>query len=73
MFLKVFCFVQIDIALSLGTPFHIFHHHLIEMLDHVLPRPEKRIFNCLSSTTAVIDFLWDPYLAQNLTESTDFG
>ena len=55
--------LQVDIALSLGTPFQIFHHHLIDMLDHILPRPEKRTFNCLSSTTAVLDFLQDRYIA----------
>jgi len=48
-------------ALSYGTPFAIFHHHLIEMLDTAMPRAEKRIFNCLQSTSAVLDFLSQYY------------
>jgi len=47
-------------ALTYGTPFSIFHHHLIEM-DSAMPKAEKRIFNCLQSTSAVIDFLGSYY------------
>ncbi|KAI8771698.1 tRNA-dihydrouridine(20a/20b) synthase [NAD(P)+] [Biomphalaria glabrata] len=47
----------VDIALSLGTSFSIFHHHLILMLEHLLPKAERNVFNSLASTSAVLDFL----------------
>jgi tRNA-dihydrouridine synthase 4 len=47
----------VRIALDIGTPFTTFHHHLIYMCERILSRAERRIFNSLSSTSAVIDFL----------------
>lgn len=47
----------VDIATRLGTPFQTFHNHLIYMMENVTPKSEKRIFNSVSSTTAVIDYL----------------
>nr|XP_002120440.1 tRNA-dihydrouridine(20a/20b) synthase [NAD(P)+]-like [Ciona intestinalis] len=47
----------LDISLSYGTPFTPFHNHLIYMLDNVTSRAEKRIFNNLQSTPAVLEFL----------------
>lgn len=49
----------LDISLSLGTPFTCFHHHLIFMLEHLLPKAERNVFNSLASTSAVLDFLND--------------
>ncbi|XP_059169138.1 tRNA-dihydrouridine(20a/20b) synthase [NAD(P)+]-like [Physella acuta] len=49
----------VDISLSLGTPFSCFHHHLIFMMEHLLPKAERNVFNSLASTSAVIDFLRD--------------
>ncbi|BFZ10945.1 hypothetical protein BsWGS_13984 [Bradybaena similaris] len=46
-----------DIALSTGTPFSCFHHHLIFMLEHVLTKSERNVFNSLMSTSAILDFL----------------
>ena len=51
--------LQVDIALQLGTPFQAFHQHLMFMLDNVMPKADRRIFNSLSSTSAVVDFLRD--------------
>jgi len=51
------CCVQMNIALQLGTPFQAFHQHLMFMLDNVMPKADRRIFNSLSSTSAVVDFL----------------
>jgi len=51
----------VDIALQLGTPFQPFHQHLMFMLDGVMPKADRRIFNSLSSTSAVVDFLRDCY------------
>ncbi|TRY87875.1 hypothetical protein DNTS_006226 [Danionella cerebrum] len=47
----------VDVAVELGTPFSCFHHHLIYMLERITSQPERRVFNNLSSTAAVIDFL----------------
>ncbi|XP_064606472.1 tRNA-dihydrouridine(20a/20b) synthase [NAD(P)+]-like isoform X2 [Liolophura sinensis] len=51
----------IDLSLSLGTSFQCFHHHLMFMLEKVMGRPERRIFNMLGSTSAVLAFLRDNY------------
>jgi len=34
---------QVDIALSLGTPFTSFHHHLMYMLEKVTSKAGKRV------------------------------
>ncbi|XP_045116073.1 tRNA-dihydrouridine(20a/20b) synthase [NAD(P)+]-like [Portunus trituberculatus] len=52
----------VRLALSTGTPFTCFHHHLIYMLEHTLTRAERRYFNILSSTTAVLDYLSDRFM-----------
>ncbi|KAH9504822.1 tRNA-dihydrouridine(20a/20b) synthase [NAD(P)+]-like protein [Bulinus truncatus] len=49
----------INIALSLGVSFSIFHHHLILMVEHLLPKAERNVFNSLASISAVLDFLRD--------------
>lgn len=49
----------VDIAVQLGTPLQLFHQHLMFMLDGVMPKADRRIFNSLSSTSAVVDFLRD--------------
>ncbi|XP_039210414.1 tRNA-dihydrouridine(20a/20b) synthase [NAD(P)+]-like isoform X1 [Crotalus tigris] len=51
----------VDIALDHGTPFTCFHHHLMYMLERVTSKQEKKIFNVLSSTSAVLDYLRDNY------------
>ncbi|XP_062928620.1 tRNA-dihydrouridine(20a/20b) synthase [NAD(P)+]-like isoform X1 [Mobula hypostoma] len=51
----------VDIALEHGTPFTCFHHHLMYMLERVTSKQEKKIFNVLSSTSAVIDYLGENY------------
>jgi len=53
--------LQVDVALQLGTPFQLFHQHLMFMLDAVMTKADRRIFNSLSSTSAVVDFLRDCY------------
>ncbi|XP_005100580.1 tRNA-dihydrouridine(20a/20b) synthase [NAD(P)+]-like [Aplysia californica] len=49
----------VDIALSIGTQFPCFHHHLIFMLEHILSKAERNVFNSLASLSAVLDFLRD--------------
>ncbi|KAM3875251.1 tRNA-dihydrouridine(20a/20b) synthase [NAD(P)+]-like [Diretmus argenteus] len=51
----------VDIAMEQGTPFTCFHHHLIYMLERVSSQPERKVFNSLSSTSAVIDYLHNTY------------
>lgn len=51
----------VDIALELGTPFMCFHQHLMYMMEKITSRQEKRIFNALSSTSAVLEYLTDNY------------
>jgi len=46
-----------DIAFQLGTPFVTFHHHLIFMTERWHSKAERRVFNNLSSTAAVVDYL----------------
>ncbi|KAJ6666280.1 hypothetical protein lerEdw1_000552 [Lerista edwardsae] len=54
----------VDIALEHGTPFTCFHHHLMYMLERITSKQEKRVFNVLSSTSAVLDYLRDNYGVQ---------
>ena len=47
----------VDISLSYGTSFTCFHNHLIYMLEKVTTKAEKRLFNALQSTPAVLEYL----------------
>jgi len=47
----------VRIALNTGTPFNCFHHHLIYMCEKRTSRADRRIFNSLSSTAAVLDYI----------------
>jgi tRNA-dihydrouridine synthase 4 len=47
--------------MQLGVGFQSFHQHLIFMLEGVMSKADRRIFNSLSSTAAVIDYLTDNY------------
>ncbi|KAM9801632.1 tRNA-dihydrouridine(20a/20b) synthase [NAD(P)+]-like [Neosynchiropus ocellatus] len=51
----------VDLALEHGTPFTCFHNHLMYMLERVSSQPEKKVFNSLSSVTAVIEYLENTY------------
>ncbi|KAM9853516.1 tRNA-dihydrouridine(20a/20b) synthase [NAD(P)+]-like [Aulostomus maculatus] len=51
----------VDLSIEQGTPFTCFHHHLIYMLERVSSQPERKVFNSLSSTSAVIDYLQNTY------------
>lgn len=63
----------VDISLEQGTPFTCFHHHLIYMLERVSSQPERKVFNSLSSTAAVIDYLQNTYgSARDLETWMDF-
>lgn len=51
----------VEIALQTGVTFTLFHHHLMFMMESVMSRPEKRVFNTLSSIPAVLDYLEEHY------------
>ena len=51
----------VDLSLSHGMTHSIFHRTLIHMLDRVHTRVEKRVFNTLPSTPAVLDYLRTHY------------
>ena len=47
----------VRIALGTGTIFTCFHHHLIYMCEKRSSRADRKVFNALESTAAVIDYL----------------
>lgn len=50
--------VQDWITISTATtPFQCFHHHLVFMLEKVLPKSERLIFNVMKTKELVLDFL----------------
>merc|ERR1719331_3003868 len=52
----------VRLALSTGTHFTCFHHHLIYMLSSNLGKAERKAINALTSTAAVLDYMqnhWD--------------
>lgn len=53
------------ISLEYSTPFAYFHSVLSHMLQSVLAKSERRFFNTLISTTAVLDYLNEHVLFLN--------
>ncbi|KAL0962659.1 hypothetical protein UPYG_G00343510 [Umbra pygmaea] len=51
----------VDLATDQGTPFTCFHQHLIYMLEKISSQPERKVFNSLHSTAAIIDYLHNTY------------
>jgi len=53
------CLVSwVRLSLLTGTPFSCFHHHLSYMTENLLPyKAERKVFNALQSTAAVLDFM----------------
>ncbi|XP_066962681.1 tRNA-dihydrouridine(20a/20b) synthase [NAD(P)+]-like isoform X5 [Macrobrachium rosenbergii] len=52
----------VSIALSTGTHFSCFHHHLIYMLNKSLTRADKKYFNVLGSIPGVLNYLNEKYM-----------
>lgn len=52
----------IRLSMESGSCFTHFHHHLIYMCQKILTRAERKYFNSLSSTSAVLDYM-DQYLS----------
>ncbi|XP_048742778.2 tRNA-dihydrouridine(20a/20b) synthase [NAD(P)+]-like isoform X1 [Ostrea edulis] len=55
----------IDIAMYSGVTYPIFHQHLIFMMERLFCRAERRVFNVLASTSAVLDYLETHYNISN--------
>lgn len=49
----------IRISLESGVLFATFHHHLVFMLERVLPKPLRREFNTMNNFPDVVNFLND--------------
>ncbi|KAJ3138811.1 tRNA-dihydrouridine(20a/20b) synthase [NAD(P)+]-like protein [Physocladia obscura] len=45
------------LAIGYGTNFFIMHHHLMMMTDKSMTKTEKKLFNCLPSSAAVVQYL----------------
>lgn len=55
----------IDISMASGMTYPIFHQHLIYMMERIFCRAERRVFNVLASTSAVLDYLETHYGISN--------
>ncbi|KAK9297681.1 hypothetical protein QLX08_008726 [Tetragonisca angustula] len=51
----------LDITSILPTQFICFHHHLVFMLEKILPKKNRLFFNSLQNKAAVLEFLKDTY------------
>jgi tRNA-dihydrouridine synthase 4 len=49
----------VNTSIQYGTSFVFFHQVLVNMLQNVLNKHEKRYFNSLLTTSSVIDYLND--------------
>lgn len=47
----------INLAIAYGTPTFILHHHIMYMMESTMSNVERKTFNCLSSTPAILDHL----------------
>ncbi|KOC60979.1 tRNA-dihydrouridine(20a/20b) synthase [NAD(P)+]-like [Habropoda laboriosa] len=51
----------LDITSTIPTQFICFHHHLVFMLEKILPKKSRMFFNNLQNKTTVLEFLKDTY------------
>ncbi|KAJ1899501.1 tRNA dihydrouridine synthase [Kickxella alabastrina] len=54
----------VNCALAYGTPTSIMHHHIMYMMEATMSSVERRSFNCLTSTPAILDHLAHYYGVQ---------
>lgn len=59
----------LDITATIPTEFQCFHHHLVFMLEKVLPKKDRVLFNNLQNKLSVLEFLEDYY---NIRPNTSF-
>ncbi|KAI9332650.1 dihydrouridine synthase-domain-containing protein [Obelidium mucronatum] len=48
-------------ALGYGTNYFVMHHHLMMMTEKSMTRMEKKLFNSLPSSAAIVDYLEENY------------
>lgn len=58
----------LDITSAIPTSFLTFHHHLVFMLEKVVPKAERKIFNVLQDRNSVLNFIEDYF---NLTPNVN--
>jgi len=51
----------LDITATIPTEFQCFHHHLVFMLEKILPRKDRVLFNSLQNKSSVLEFLENYY------------
>ncbi|KAJ1981214.1 tRNA dihydrouridine synthase [Dimargaris xerosporica] len=51
----------VDLAMGLGSNTHLFHHHLMFMLESIMNHSERKTFNVLNSTSAILAYLRQHY------------
>ncbi|KAI9203427.1 uncharacterized protein BJ171DRAFT_509647 [Polychytrium aggregatum] len=51
----------VRLGIAYGSTTHIFHHHIMFMLDKLMSRAEKRYFNTISTIPGIVDYLQDHY------------
>ncbi|XP_011160285.1 tRNA-dihydrouridine(20a/20b) synthase [NAD(P)+]-like isoform X1 [Solenopsis invicta] len=62
----------LNITSTIPTEFQCFHHHLIFMLEKILPKKDRTLFNSLQSKSSVLEFLKDYYdVRPNTSNSTE--
>ncbi|KFM56939.1 tRNA-dihydrouridine(20a/20b) synthase [NAD(P)+]-like protein, partial [Stegodyphus mimosarum] len=47
----------INLSVSFGTSFTNMHHHLMFMLERVMPKHERKLFNSYTALASVVDHL----------------
>lgn len=60
------------LAKAMNVPFKCFHHHLVFMLEKVLPKQDRLIFNCLKDEQSVLQFLKDYFSIAPKVKSQHF-
>lgn len=66
----------LDITSTIPTSFLTFHHHLVFMLEKVVPKTERKIFNVMQDKNSVLNFIEEyfgiiPKVVQNRYENIE--
>lgn len=60
----------LDITSVIPTNFLTFHHHLVFMLEKVVPKTERKIFNVMQDKNSVLNFIEEYF---NLTPNVNYN
>lgn len=62
----------LDITSAIPTEFQCFHHHLVFMLEKILSKKDRVLFNSLQNKASVLEFLESYYnIKPNVSNSTE--